>query len=409
MLAHVAQTSAHVAQTSAQVTQTSPQATHHSTGASRDANQSEAAAASHAVNTSTQETQMLAHVAQTSAQMTQTSPQATHHSTGASRDASQPAAAASSDAATSYAATVSKSAKHAATSPNRPTQGLVASGGGKPIFIGARNTSHKVIDSSKCDQSTSPKDKSSESKQPKPLKGWQKVDNRNKNKNNANNNKLSGMKQGQTCDLYVQNIEKFEGDSLGDIASRVRNHCKENGVRVTNARVITNKFCNDAVSCKISVPITHADKALGIHIWPDSVKCRRWKTDPPRNATPEMTQSKQQEPRRGRSRSRGSRRNSRAPQSRSRSRGARSQSRQSRSPARSALRRESPRRRSRSGQNRSQSRVRYNDVIDYEASDKWWNANERNDKDTDDDEWERYVSKNTNEVFYKAKSNGHNN
>ena len=144
------------------------------------------------------------------------------------------------------------------------------------------------------------------------------------------------MKQGQTCNLYVQNIEKFEGDTLGDIAHRVRNHCKDNDVKVVNARVITNKFCNDAVSCKISVPITHADKALGIHIWPDGVKCRRWKNYPPnsRTADPEMTQSQPNEQHNTRSRSRSTRRNSQSERNKSQSRGTRSQSRQGRSQTR---------------------------------------------------------------------------
>ena len=73
----------------------------------------------------------------------------------------------------------------------------------------------------------------------------------------------------------MQNIERFDCDKLVDIANRVRKHCRENDIKVVNARVIPNKFIDDVAGSRISVPIRHADKAIGIHIWPDGVKCRR--------------------------------------------------------------------------------------------------------------------------------------
>ena len=85
----------------------------------------------------------------------------------------------------------------------------------------------------------------------------------------------------RTCDLYVCNVERFEEDKLSDIAKRVREHCRDNDVRVFFCRVILNKYTTDTANCKISVPIEQADNVLGIRIWPDGVFCRRWNKDPP--------------------------------------------------------------------------------------------------------------------------------
>ena len=42
-------------------------------------------------------------------------------------------------------------------------------------------------------------------------------------------------------------------------------------------RVISNRYCEDMVGCKISVPVRQVDDALGTRIWPDDVVCRRWR------------------------------------------------------------------------------------------------------------------------------------
>lgn len=102
---------------------------------------------------------------------------------------------------------------------------------------------------------------------------------RNNNNTNQMNTSLTGQKIVKSAELYVQNIAKYEKDSLKDIADRVRRYCRNKGVRVVNARVISNKYCDDVVGCKISVPINQVDTVLGNHIWPDDVTCRRWRKD----------------------------------------------------------------------------------------------------------------------------------
>ena len=130
------------------------------------------------------------------------------------------------------------------------------------------------------------KDMSSESKD---TSGKWNVKDSGKKGGGKNNTKLTGGKSKiplsgrnyKTTDLYVQDITRCENDKFGDIATRVIEHCKEYDVKVTYARIIPKKYCNDTVNCKITVPLDDLDKCLGIRIWPDGVVCRRWRDEPP--------------------------------------------------------------------------------------------------------------------------------
>ena len=95
------------------------------------------------------------------------------------------------------------------------------------------------------------------------------------------NTSLTGIKMVKSVDMYVQNLERKPDDELKDIADRVKNHCRLNGVRVMNARIITNRFCEDVVGCRISVPLDQKDTVLGTRIWPDNISCRTWSKEQP--------------------------------------------------------------------------------------------------------------------------------
>ena len=88
---------------------------------------------------------------------------------------------------------------------------------------------------------------------------------------------LTGLKTEQSADMYVENIERRPHDQLKDIAERVRRYCREKGIRVMQARVITNRRCVDVVGCRITIPVRQIDDVLGNRMWPDEVICRRWK------------------------------------------------------------------------------------------------------------------------------------
>ena len=87
---------------------------------------------------------------------------------------------------------------------------------------------------------------------------------------------LTGKKVEDAVNLYVQNIERREGETLKAIADRVRAYLRSKSIRVMAARIIPNRFCEDTVGCRISVPARQVDSVLGNRIWPDNVSCRRW-------------------------------------------------------------------------------------------------------------------------------------
>ena len=95
--------------------------------------------------------------------------------------------------------------------------------------------------------------------------------------NRGHNTSLTGLKSEQSVDMYVENIERRPGDQLKDIADRVRRYCREKGIRIMQARVITNRRCNDVVGCRITIPSRQSDDVLWNRMWPDDVICRRWR------------------------------------------------------------------------------------------------------------------------------------
>ena len=104
--------------------------------------------------------------------------------------------------------------------------------------------------------------------------------NANKESGVINTKRLTGINADDTTELYVQNIAKYSDESLRDVANKVKAWCKDKGFLVYSARVITNKYNDHIVGCRIIVPIRKADDMLGNRIWPDKMLCRRWKSRP---------------------------------------------------------------------------------------------------------------------------------
>ena len=168
------------------------------------------------------------------------------------------------------------------TTETRKTYAEQATSPNKPVFLNPRSQQQvkNMSDTTKNSQNSNSKNENSSDKKQSKLAGP-------KPNGTGSSNKvpLAGVKQKKTCDLYVQDIARHNGDKFIDIANRVREHCQINDIRVSYARVYPKKFCSDTVNCRISVPIEDADSALGIRIWPDGVCCRRWNKDPPRRTT----------------------------------------------------------------------------------------------------------------------------
>lgn len=212
------------------------------------------------------------------------------------------------------------------------------------------------------------------------------------NSNNANKVKsvdftLSGIRKESSVDVYVQNIRRKRSDTLKELADKVRMYCQSKGVRVMYARIIGNKYYEDCVGCKLTIPLRQYDDVIGTRMWPDDVICRKWEN--------KNQNSGANSDRRPRSRTRNSdgRAPSAAPHSRSRSRppGAahhRSRSRdadhsRSRAPVRRESRSPSPNARSRSRYRAEQTRygaVNYRHHDDNQRrhdGDYWWHNQDR--------------------------------
>ena len=110
-------------------------------------------------------------------------------------------------------------------------------------------------------------------------KGTKRIKKQDKDSTRKQKGKLTGISQEESVAMYVQNIRRDPGMSLGKVAALVRGHLKEKGVRCLFAEVIKNRYVEDTVGCKIIVPLRQKDKVIGIKIWPDNVKCREWAGD----------------------------------------------------------------------------------------------------------------------------------
>ena len=93
----------------------------------------------------------------------------------------------------------------------------------------------------------------------------------------ALNTSLTGLRMEDAVDMYVENIERRLGDQIKDIADRVRRYCREKGIRIMHARIVTNRRCDDIVGCHITVPMRQIDDVIGNQIWPSNVNCGRWR------------------------------------------------------------------------------------------------------------------------------------
>ena len=89
---------------------------------------------------------------------------------------------------------------------------------------------------------------------------------------------LVGQKPVKSTKLYVRNIRKEETQSDDEISKMVKAHVWSKGVRIMAAKIIHNRFDDNTVGCKITVPELEEDNVSRNSFWPDEVECRSWNT-----------------------------------------------------------------------------------------------------------------------------------
>lgn len=90
------------------------------------------------------------------------------------------------------------------------------------------------------------------------------------------NSLLAGAKYEVAEWMYVTNISMSLDDTEEDICRRIKQYAGNEGIRVMSARVIKNRYCDDVVGCKISVPQRQSDSLLYDDFWPSNIGCRKW-------------------------------------------------------------------------------------------------------------------------------------
>ena len=86
----------------------------------------------------------------------------------------------------------------------------------------------------------------------------------------------SSQAKSKVVELYLPNISRHPDDTLGEVAEIVREYGKNGGLNIISSRVVRNRFTDNTVGCRITVPERQVDDALGSRMWPSGMKCRRW-------------------------------------------------------------------------------------------------------------------------------------
>ena len=73
-----------------------------------------------------------------------------------------------------------------------------------------------------------------------------------------------------------QLIYRVQGQTEEDIMLQVKQHAKKKGVRVMATRLIKNRFAEDIVGCRVTVPLSNVDELLDVRFWPEPIECREW-------------------------------------------------------------------------------------------------------------------------------------
>ena len=79
---------------------------------------------------------------------------------------------------------------------------------------------------------------------------------------------LKGTPKLNTPELYLEQVQISSDMTNKDIADGVINYGQKKGIRILSCWVRRNRFNQETVGCKISVPASQADKCKGPYIWP---------------------------------------------------------------------------------------------------------------------------------------------
>lgn len=95
-------------------------------------------------------------------------------------------------------------------------------------------------------------------------------------KHGPTESRLRGLRPQASAFLYLENVAKGVDDSDATAINNVKSYAQKGQLRVMSVKVIHNRFCEDVVGCRISVPQTQTAHVLDQDFWPEDIFCRPW-------------------------------------------------------------------------------------------------------------------------------------
>ena len=96
---------------------------------------------------------------------------------------------------------------------------------------------------------------------------------------------LRGSKREKSMAMYLSGIA-VEDETDEEIVKIVKDHARDQGIRIMGHSVIRTRRYPYVVGCKILMPETQEYLALTPQTWPADVECRKWETQSRRRWSP---------------------------------------------------------------------------------------------------------------------------
>ena len=93
---------------------------------------------------------------------------------------------------------------------------------------------------------------------------------------NSHTADLKGVPIERAKRVYLRNVYVDVGDTEADIKERVRKYAVSRGLRIMGINIISNRYIEDVVGCKLLIPETQLSIALSNDFWPENTNCRVW-------------------------------------------------------------------------------------------------------------------------------------
>ncbi len=106
-------------------------------------------------------------------------------------------------------------------------------------------------------------------------KDMQQHNGRYNNKSSSETRMFRGAKREKGTNMYISGIE-VDDETDEDIYLMIKDHAKQQGIRIMGHHIIRTKKYPYIVGCKIFMPENQQYIALNPDSWPEDIQCRKW-------------------------------------------------------------------------------------------------------------------------------------